>query len=159
MTSGDATNAAATATGPGTRTSDALPATPPEPASEAAYRGDEDLLRRMLLNVVQNAVQHTRSGGTVRVHLAPASAESSAEASGWIIRVADEGPGISDGERERVFDRFVRLDPARRDGGAGLGLPIARWIADAHGGALSVESSSAAGTTFRIELRPVFAAV
>ena len=126
---------------------------------EAAYRGDEDLLRRMLLNVVQNAVQHTRSGGTVRVHLAPASAESSAEASGCIIRVADEGPGISDGERERVFDRFVRLDPARRDGGSGLGLPIARWIADAHGGALSVESSSAAGTTFRIELRPVFAAV
>ena len=68
------------------------------------------------------------------------------------MRVADTGPGIRPEDRERVFERFVRLDPARATGGSGLGLAIARWIAEAHGGTLRVESSSSSGTVFAANL-------
>ena len=112
---------------------------------DVPFSGDEDLLRRMLINIVQNAVQHTRSDSTVRVALSP-------NGRGVAIRVQDEGHGISEGNRERIFDRFVQLDAARRGAGAGLGLPIARWIAEAHGGTLDLEASDASGSTFRIVL-------
>jgi two-component system, OmpR family, sensor kinase len=111
---------------------------------ETPYRGDEDLLRRMLLNVLQNAVQHTASGGAVTVAVRVDGVVT--------IRVADEGPGIPDADRVRIFDRFVQLDPARRGHGTGLGLPIARWIAEAHGGTLDLESTGPGGSTFRITL-------
>jgi signal transduction histidine kinase len=68
------------------------------------------------------------------------------------IRVKDSGTGIAPGDQTRIFDRFVQLDPARRGHGAGLGLPIARWIAEAHNGTLVVESSGPTGTTFCITL-------
>jgi signal transduction histidine kinase len=69
------------------------------------------------------------------------------------IRVSDEGPGVPPAERERIFERFVRLDAARgRPGGAGLGLPIARCIAEAHGGTLVLADSGPAGSTFRVRL-------
>jgi signal transduction histidine kinase len=112
--------------------------------AEIPYRGDEDLLRRMLLNVLQNAVQHTAAGGAVRIDVSAGRDIT--------IRVTDEGPGIADADRGRIFDRFVQLDPARRGHGAGLGLPIARWIAEAHGGTLDLESSGPRGSTFRISL-------
>jgi signal transduction histidine kinase len=112
--------------------------------------GDENLLRRMLLNVVQNAVAHTRPGGIVSV-------EVTANGSIVSIRVRDEGDGIPETDRARIFDRFVQLDAARHNAGAGLGLPIARWIAEAHGGRLELEESSPAGSTFLIGL-PVAAA-
>jgi signal transduction histidine kinase len=64
------------------------------------------------------------------------------------IRVADSGPGIPEADRARIFDRFVRLDEARSGKGTGLGLPIARWIAEAHGGTLVLESSGPGGSTF-----------
>ena len=99
----------------------------------------------MLLNVIQNAVEHTRAGGAVRVELSPNGHQLA-------IRVRDQGPGIRPGDQARIFDRFVQLDPARRGAGAGLGLPIARWIADAHGGSLEVEDSGTSGSTFRILL-------
>jgi signal transduction histidine kinase len=114
------------------------------PLPEIAFRGDEDLLRRMLLNVLQNAVQHTAPGATVTIEACVQS--------GIIIRITDQGRGIAEADRGRIFDRFVQLDPARRGHGAGLGLPIARWIADAHGGALDLESSGPDGSTFRISL-------
>jgi signal transduction histidine kinase len=109
------------------------------------FTGDEDLLRRMLLNLVQNAVQHTRAGGAVRVTL-------SADAAAATIRVADEGEGIPRPQQTRIFERFVQLDAARRHAGAGLGLPIARWIAEAHGGRLDLESSDSHGSTFCVHL-------
>ena len=68
------------------------------------------------------------------------------------IEVTDEGPGIAVEDRDRIFDRFVQLDRSRRGSGSGLGLPIARWIAEAHGGSLTLESSSASGSTFRVVL-------
>jgi signal transduction histidine kinase len=66
--------------------------------------------------------------------------------------VNDSGHGIADEDRERIFDRFVQLDPSRRSEGAGLGLTIARWIAEAHGGSLTIEHSTRRGTTFCVVL-------
>lgn len=112
---------------------------------ETPFRGDEDLLRQLITNVLQNAVQHTPSGGSVTVGLR--------EEGGAIkIAVTDTGPGIAPADRARIFDRFVRLDPSRRGGGTGLGLPIAKWIAEAHGGTLVLETSAPGGSTFCVSL-------
>jgi len=112
---------------------------------DVAFTGDENLLRRMLLNLLQNAVTHTRSEGTVTVDLSRYSRSV-------YIRVSDEGQGIPESDRERIFDRFVQLDTSRNAAGAGLGLPIARWIATAHGGRLELETSSPSGSTFLVLL-------
>jgi len=69
------------------------------------------------------------------------------------VRVSDGGPGIPEADRTRIFDRFVRLDEARTGNGTGLGLPIAKWIAEAHGGTLVLETSGPAGSTFCATLR------
>ncbi len=113
--------------------------------SEIPFTGDEELLQRMLMNVLQNAVRYSPAGGTVGL-------EVQSDASGVTIRVKDQGPGIPEADRERIFDRFVRVDTARGGDGAGLGLPIARWVAIAHGGSLDVEASDATGSTFRVWL-------
>jgi heavy metal sensor kinase len=112
-------------------------------AAEIPFRGDEDLLRRLVLNVLQNAVQHTPAGGSVGVDVRQ-------EREAVRIRVTDEGGGIPAGDQQRIFDRFVQLDAARRGQGTGLGLPIARWIAEAHSGTLELEQSGAGGSTFCI---------
>ncbi len=112
---------------------------------ETPFRGDEDLLRQLLLNVLQNAVQHTPPGGSVSVGLR--------EEPGAIkISVTDTGPGIAPADQARIFDRFVRLDPSRRGSGTGLGLPIAKWIAETHGGTLVLETSAPGGSTFCVSL-------
>ena len=115
----------------------------------AVIDGDETLLRRMIFNLLHNAITYTPDGGTVRLTGGPAGP-------GVQLKVSDTGPGIPPESRERVFERFVRLDPARGSGGSGLGLAIARWIAEVHGGTLRIESSGPEGTTFiaRFELRP-----
>lgn len=115
--------------------------------TEAAFDGDEDLLRRMLLNLVDNAVKFTPQGGKVRMSLARRGGE-------YLLSVSDTGPGIPAEARAHVFERFYRADKARsraEDGGAGLGLAIARWIAQAHDGDLELAdsgSSDSAGATF-----------
>jgi len=112
---------------------------------ETPYRGDEDLLRQLILNILQNAVQHTPRCGVVTVDLR-GNAEQIA------LRVKNTGLGIPVEDRARVFERFVQLDPSRRSDGAGLGLPIARWIAQMHHGEVFVESSDAVQTTFCVVL-------
>jgi heavy metal sensor kinase len=112
---------------------------------DVPFCGDESLLRRMILNLLQNAVTHTRAGSQVVVDVSP-------NGRSVCIRVRDEGGGIPEADRVRIFDRFVQLDAARRGAGAGLGLPIARWIAEIHGGTLDLEDSGLAGSTFRVDL-------
>ena len=115
------------------------------------FAATTELLRRLVVNLLQNAVQHTPPGGAVAIDVAVNGAEVG-------IRVTDGGAGIADEDRARIFDRFVQLDPSRRAEGAGLGLTIAKWIAERHGGSLTIESSGPCGTTFRV-LLPVLAAV
>ncbi|HVB37586.1 MAG TPA: ATP-binding protein [Vicinamibacterales bacterium] len=118
---------------------------------EVPFYGDEELLRQMVLNLLDNAVRHCRDGGTVRVTLAvegDGSADDGGRNARATIAVSDEGTGIPAGDLERVFERFVRLDPARDSSGVGLGLSIARWVADVHGGSLTVERTGPDGTTF-----------
>ena len=112
---------------------------------DVPFCGDENLLRRMILNLLQNAVAHTRAGSQVVVDVSP-------NGRSVYIRVKDEGEGIPEADRARIFDRFVQLDTARCGAGAGLGLPIARWVAEIHGGALDLETSGRTGSTFRIVL-------
>jgi signal transduction histidine kinase len=116
-----------------------------EAPAEIAFRGDEDLLRQLVLNVLQNAVQHTPAGGLVAIDVRQDCQRVS-------IRVTDAGAGIQPAAQAIIFDRFVQLDPARRGDGTGLGLPIARWIAEAHGGSLVLERSGPGGSVFCVSL-------
>ncbi|MFI5659804.1 sensor histidine kinase [Streptomyces sp. NPDC051684] len=107
--------------------------------------GSRGQLARVLGNLVDNAQRHARAGVRVAVR----------EAGGRVVlSVADDGHGVPEGERERIFERFVRLDDARtRDGGgAGLGLAIARDVAERHGGSLTVRSAPEGGALFELAL-------
>jgi signal transduction histidine kinase len=117
----------------------------PSAAPEISFRGDEDLLRQLVLNVIQNAVQHTPAGGSVAIDIEQ-------DTGAVKMRVTDTGAGVPPGDQERIFDRFVQLDPSRRAQGTGLGLPIARWIAEVHHGTLVLERSGAGGSTFCVSL-------
>ncbi len=107
----------------------------------ATIAGDESLVRRLALNLISNAISYTPEGGRVRVSV-------TSDAGTVSLRVADTGPGVPEAERERIFERFVRLDPSRHEAGAGLGLSIARWIAEAHGGLVAIERSGPDGSVF-----------
>src|ERR1051326_8287649 len=95
----------------------------------------------MLGNIIGNAVTFTPEGGTVDVTMMR-------RGDAVAIDVSDTGPGVPLDARDRIFERFVRLDPARREGGAGLGLSIARWIAEAHGGEAELRTSGPEGSVF-----------
>jgi two-component system OmpR family sensor kinase len=113
-----------------------------EDIPESPFYGDEDLLRQMVLNLLDNAVKYSPEGAEVRVGLEKQNGS-------YLIRVADNGSGIPADAQPYIFDRFYRVDKARaRGAGAGLGLAIARWIAEVHGGALCLERSDACGSTF-----------
>jgi heavy metal sensor kinase len=135
-------------------------------SSEVRYYGDEHLLRQMLLNLLDNAIRHTPAGGRVRVSLKKSD-------STYEVVVADTGEGIPVEAQPYIFDRFYRVDKARSrsdinmnrgagnavnggangtGGGAGLGLSIARWVAEAHGGAIRLVHSDPTGTVFAIAL-------
>ncbi len=121
-------------------------------SSEAIYlRGDVATLERLLLAILENALKYTPSGGLVRLR-------SNIVASKAVIEVTDTGVGISSEDLTRIFDRFYRADQARSREvpGAGLGLSIARWIAEMHDGRIEVESQVGMGSLFRIVL-PVLA--
>ncbi|MFE5870925.1 sensor histidine kinase [Streptomyces roseifaciens] len=102
-------------------------------AAPVPLRGRTGQLERLLANLVDNALRHAASRVVITASLDGAAGRA-------VLEVADDGPGIPEEERERVFERFVRLDAARarESGGSGLGLAIAREIARAHGGDLDV---------------------
>lgn len=112
-----------------------------------ALNGDEDLIKRMLLNLLDNAVKYTPAGG--EISLALVRQNGNAE-----IVVRDTGIGIPAEAQPRVFDRFYRVDKARARtmGGAGLGLSIAQWIVEVHGGSINLASTPGHGSTFTIVL-------
>jgi two-component system heavy metal sensor histidine kinase CusS len=113
----------------------------------ASLFADRDLLRRALSNLVDNALQHTPAGGSVRIAV-------SATAGGTRIEVHDTGGGIEARHLSRIFDRFYRVDDARSryPEGTGLGLSIVRSIVELHGGTVSVRSNPQQGSVFSIEL-------
>jgi signal transduction histidine kinase len=112
--------------------------------------GDEDALRRIVGNLLDNATRHARS----TVHLS-----AIAEGTTAVVTVVDDGPGIPAADRDRVFERFTRLDDGRaRDaGGAGLGLAIVRELIRQHGGTVVLSDAFADGTGagpgLRVQLR------
>lgn len=113
------------------------------PASLSRVRGDAGLLRDVLQNLVDNAIQYTPSGGRIRI----SAEEKKREV---LIGVADSGIGIPLSDQERIFERFYRVDAARsrEAGGTGLGLSIAKHIVEAHGGRIWVESEVGSGSKF-----------
>jgi signal transduction histidine kinase len=117
-----------------------------QPAS-LVVNADEDRLRQVVANLVANAVRHSPRGGRVLVRAAGRDG---------IVRfeIADEGPGIPAADAERVFERFYRSDQARSagEGGSGLGLSIARWIVDLHGGTIHMEPEEPHGCRMVVEL-------
>lgn len=125
------------------------------PVVDAPFHGDADLLGRLLLNLLDNAIKFSAGAGTVTVALSRATDAGLAR---YEIRVVDDGPGIAPEVQERVFERFFRGDPARgrvepsETSGAGLGLAISRRIAEAHGGTLQLVSSRPGHTEFCLTL-------
>lgn len=109
--------------------------------------GDRGRLRQLAAILLDNALKYTPEGGEVTVRCAAHG--KTAE-----LSVSDTGPGIPPAEQARIFDRFVRADTARTRaaGGTGLGLAIAKWIAEAHGGRISVESTPGSGSRFIVRL-------
>lgn len=125
-------------------------------AEELPIRGDEGLIRRMILNLLDNAIKYTPRGGKVEVNLKRHN-------SLYRITITDTGTGIPLESQPHIFERFYRADKARsrnggtngNSGGAGLGLSIASWIAEMHGGDLTLDRSDQRGSTFIISL-PAF---
>jgi signal transduction histidine kinase len=113
---------------------------------------DDATVRRALANLVDNAIRHAPAGSAVEIEIEVEGTDGAVA-----VAITDHGPGIQVADQERVFERFWR-GPRDRDGtgpGAGLGLPIARQVAQAHGGDLELWSPGAAGDgcTFRLRLR------
>jgi len=116
-------------------------------AEGVSVSADRLLLREAITNVVDNGIKYSPVGAPIAVSIR-------ADGNRAVVEVADQGPGIAAEHRERIFDRFFRVDTARsRDaGGTGLGLAIAKWAVEANGGQITVESGTGGGAVFRIAL-------
>ncbi len=119
-----------------------------EKLEPASVPGDEGLLERLAANIIDNAVRYTPGGGQVAIAL-------QREGDAAVLRVTDTGPGIPEEALPRIFDRFVVVDRSRsrETGGAGLGLSIAKSIADVHGAAIEVRRRPGGGTEFIVRFR------
>jgi signal transduction histidine kinase len=116
---------------------------------EAALTGDPERVRQLTAILVDNAVKFTPPGGSIRVDA------FRSDPGGAVLVVEDTGVGIPESERERVFDRFFRgSSSAAEIPGAGLGLAIARWIADAHGATITLETPAVGGTRVTVRFPP-----
>ena len=120
------------------------------PQSLEKVRGDEEALRQLIVNLLDNALQYGPEGTSISVELETDSTDI-------YLSVSDQGPGIAAVHQSRVFERFYRVDGARarRDGGTGLGLSIVKNIATSHGGSVSLKSDVGQGSTFTLRLAKV----
>lgn len=118
----------------------------------AKIKGDYSLLLQMLRAVIENSIKYTAADGRITVKFFP-------ELDRTVIEISDNGIGIPEQDLEKIFERFYRVDKSRdrAKGGAGLGLSLAKHIAELHGGAVEAESRIGKGTTirFRLPLNPV----
>jgi len=105
------------------------------------------ILRHAVLNLLDNAIKYSPEGGAIQIVVRREDAVAK-------VGIQDNGPGLPLADYERVFDRFYRLDKARsrEQGGVGLGLSIARWAIEAHGGRIELHSEPGKGSTFTIIL-------
>ena len=104
-------------------------------------QGDETLLMRLFINLLENGIRYGRPGGWLKLTLRR-------EGDAAVAVVADNGIGIAPENLDHIWQRFWQADPARSGGGAGLGLAMVRWIAGAHGGTVTVESTPGEGSAF-----------
>ncbi|MFL5560700.1 MAG: sensor histidine kinase [Gemmatimonadaceae bacterium] len=122
-----------------------------DPEDDWPIEADEELIRSLVMNLLDNAIKHSPAGATVTIAL-------HRDAWAYRITVSDTGPGIPEDARAHVFERFYRVDAARgreatsESGGAGLGLAIGRWIAESHGGTLDLVETTSAGSCFEVVL-------
>jgi signal transduction histidine kinase len=116
--------------------------------ARVSLEGDRLLLRQGLVNIIHNAVKYSPAGGTISVRVVRRSDD------GVVFKISDDGPGISAEHAAKIFDRFYRVDKARtgNGSGAGLGLSIAQWAVQAHGGTIELLTAPGAGCTFQIGL-------
>jgi heavy metal sensor kinase len=123
------------------------------PAGEAPCRGDEGLIRQLIMILLDNAVKHSGENALVEASL------DASNSACYSVTVRDTGPGIPEETRALIFDRFFRGDKSRSRSwedagyGAGLGLAIGKWIAELHGGGLMLEDSGPQGSTFRATIQ------
>ncbi len=118
---------------------------------QAVVRGDRDRLKQVFLNLVANAIQYTPHGGDIFVSLSRVGDQAR-------VIIRDTGPGIPAADLPHIFDRFYRAEKSRtrsQTSGFGLGLSIAQWIIEQHGGQIKVESKEGQGTTFVIWLNVI----
>jgi two-component system OmpR family sensor kinase len=122
------------------------------PPASAPVRGDEAKLRQVVGNLVGNALRYTPEGTPIELAVGVAEGENGSQAS--VIKVRDHGPGISDDEASKIFERFYRADTSRtrETGGSGLGLAIVAAIVGSHGGKVRVEETDGGGATFVVSL-------
>jgi heavy metal sensor kinase len=116
-------------------------------AQKLFIEGDSQALHRLFLILIDNAVKYTPPGGSVTVALTQSNGSA-------VTEIRDSGVGVSAEDQPHIFDRFYRADKARSRevGGVGLGLSIARWVAEAHRGTIEVQSTPGVGSVFRIRL-------
>jgi signal transduction histidine kinase len=113
-------------------------------AGSAYVQGDAELLRRALINLLNNAVRHSPEQGQVSLELA-------GDGGVWVLTVADQGPGIPTAQISKLFSPYSALGDRRAEG-TGLGLVIVKTVVERHGGSVSVEPAAGAGARFVIRL-------
>lgn len=127
---------------------------------ETPVQGDRQYLIQMLSNLIENAIKHTSLAEAGREHVVQIDTGVSSDGTQSWVRISDDGPGIPEEHLPHLFERFYRVDQARTAdnreatsaSGSGLGLSIVQWIAQAHGGKVSVESAVGEGASFTVTL-------
>jgi heavy metal sensor kinase len=119
-----------------------------EAAESLIVEADRETLRLALINLLDNAIKYTPAEGHIRIVVKRQQDEA-------VVEISDDGPGIPVEHREKIFERFYRIEKGRSSetGGAGLGLAIARWAVELNGGRIELESEEGRGSTFRVVFR------